>query len=308
MIQLEINHRFHGVFTALLTPMNEDESIDFESMERLIQQQLQSGIQGFYVGGSTGEGFLLTREERMEVLERVIKHVEGRVRVVAHVGSMSTKESVLLAMHAETSGADAVSAVMPFYYKVREEEVRFHYETIMSAVKLPMIIYHYPGATGVQLPIRFYSELSQNPRCLGVKFTSLNLFEMQQIREACGESFLIWNGHDEVFSGGALMAANGATGSTMNIMPQLYTSMYRAILNEDWKVVRQHQIQANTIIAHMLQFDVIPYEKEVLFAQGVIASPTVRMPLRKLTSAERQVIRAFAQQNEVLKSHIVGHD
>lgn len=291
---------FHGIFTALVSPMEEDGKLDLASLRRLVRHQLEQGIHGFYVGGSTGECFLLTREERKQLLETVIACVEGKATVIAHVGSMSTDEAIELAKHAESVQADAISAVVPFYYKIASAEIKRHYESIMQAVRLPMIIYHYPGATGVQLTIPFYEEMAKHSQCIGVKFTSLNLFEMQQIRAKCGDDFLIWNGHDEVYAGGALVAANGAIGSTFNIMPGIFTRMYEATCGNRWDEVRVLQSLANDVIAHLLHYDVIPYEKQVLHAQGMIRSPAARQPLKQFTQEERAEIRRFALTNEAL--------
>lgn len=297
---------FRGIFTALLTPMYENGAIDFDSLTRLVEHQIEQGIHGFYVGGSTGEGFILTSEERKQVLEVVVRAAAGRVTIISHVGCISTMESIKLAMHAELQGVDAVSAVVPFYYKVSMKEIREHYEAIMAAVSLPMIVYHFPGATGVSLSMDFYEQMSRNPQCIGVKFTSLNLFEMQQIRARCGQDFLIFNGHDEVYSAGAYAGANGAIGSTFNMMPGLFAQMYELIVSEDRPLmssIQSMQAEANETIAHMIQYDVIAYEKYMLYLQGILATPTVRQPLKQFTTEEREQIESFYAQSEVLKRY-----
>ncbi|WJH36029.1 dihydrodipicolinate synthase family protein [Paenibacillus sp. CC-CFT747] len=275
-------------------------------MARLVEHQIRQGIKGFYVGGSTGEGFLLTSEERCRVLETVVGAAEGRVTIISHVGCIGTRETIRLAKHAEGQGVDAVSAVVPFYYKVSVNEIREHYEAVMEAVSLPMLVYHYPGATGVSLSLDFYEQLSRHPRCLGVKFTSLNLFEMQQIRARCGKSFLLYNGHDEVYLGGAYAGSDGAIGSTFNMMPNLFTSMYETVSSEERPVMaalQERQAEANGVIAHMLRYDVIPYEKYMLYLQGVIAAPAVRGPLKSFTAEERKQLEAFYEASDVLRRH-----
>ncbi|MDF2720056.1 MAG: N-acetylneuraminate lyase, partial [Paenibacillus sp.] len=218
--------RLNGIYTALLTPMDERAEIDYGSLEALVRHQLSHGVQGFYAGGSTGEAFLLTTRERMELLEAIIGYTAGKAKVIAHTGGIGTRESIELARHAESAGADAVSAVVPFYYKSGIQEIRAHYHAIMSAVNVPMIVYHYPGATGVSLTLDFYESMAADPHCLGVKFTSMNLFELQQIRARCGADFLLMNGHDEVYAAGAMMGADGAIGSTFNMMPSLFAEMH----------------------------------------------------------------------------------
>ncbi|TNJ66647.1 dihydrodipicolinate synthase family protein [Paenibacillus hemerocallicola] len=292
-----------GIYTALLTPMDERGEIDFESLGALIRHQLAHGVQGFYAGGSTGEAFLLTAKERMELLEAVIGYTAGKAKVIAHTGGIGTRESVELARHAEKAGADAVSAVVPFYYKPGIQEIRDHYRSIMSAVSVPMIVYHYPGATGVSLTMDFYESMAADPQCMGVKFTSMNLFEMQQIRARCGPGFLIMNGHDEVYAAGALMGADGAIGSTFNMMPSLFTDMFARAESGRWDALPELQTQANEVIGHMLQFDVIPYEKYVLYLQGVLRTPTVRSPLKRFTGEEEARIESFYSGNPLLVRH-----
>ncbi|AZS17903.1 dihydrodipicolinate synthase family protein [Paenibacillus lutimineralis] len=295
-------HDFKGVYTALITPMHEDGSIDRESLARLVWHLQAQGIKGFYVGGSTGEGFILSTKERQEVLETVVRAAEGKSTIIAHIGSIGTEASIALARHAERQGVDAMSAVVPFYYKTTVEQIKEHYNAIMAAVPLPMLIYHYPGATGVQLSMDFYEEMARHSQCIGVKFTSLNLFEMQQIRARCGDRFLIFNGHDEVYAAGALTGADGAIGSTYNMMAPLFIRMFQEAERGGWSKLPALQAEGNEVIAHMAQFDVIPYEKYICYAQGIIRSPRARQPLKQLTDVETAVIRTFYEKTVVLKA------
>lgn len=294
--------RYRGIFTALITPMNEDDSIDHASLYQLVKHQQTLGVQGFYVGGSTGEGFLLKHEERKAVLETVVRAAAGESTIIAHIGTISTQESIELAQHAKEQGVDAISAVVPFYYKTSIAQIQTHYESIMAAVDLPLIIYHYPGATGVSLSMDFYELMSRHPQCIGVKFTSLNLFEMQQIRARCGEAFLIYNGHDEIYAAGALTGADGAIGSTYNMMAPLFVEINRYAEIGSWQALPALQAEGNAVIAHMLNYDVIPYEKYISFLQGTIASYKVREPLKQLTEEERSAIRSYYESNGTLTS------
>jgi N-acetylneuraminate lyase len=295
--------RLRGIFTALVTPMDEDGRLDLQSLERLVHDQIEQGVDGFYAGGSTGEAFLLSGEERKQVLETVVRCARGRAAVIAHIGCIGTAESIRLAEHAERLEVDAVSAVVPFYYKLSEQDILAHYEAIMDAVSTPMIIYHYPGATGVRLPLDFYERISRHPRCIGVKFTSHALFDMQQIRARCGRSFLIFNGHDEVYASGATAGADGAIGSTFNMMPGPFIRMHRLIAGgaAAWPQLQALQAEANEVIAHMMRYAVIPYEKYMLYMQGILKSPAVRRPLRDFTAREREELEVFYRNNPTLR-------
>ncbi|MEF3302094.1 4-hydroxy-tetrahydrodipicolinate synthase [Paenibacillus sp. GYB003] len=294
---------FKRIYTALLTPMHENGNIDFDSLHRLVRHQIEQGIAGFYAAGSTGEAFLLSMQERKDVLEAIIGSAAKRATVIAHTGSIGTRESVELAAHAETIGADAVSAVVPFYYKPDIQELLAHYRAIMNAVRIPVLIYHYPGATGVSPTLDFYEQIAREPQCLGVKFTSMNMFEMEQIRARCGDDFLLFNGHDEVYAAGALMGADGAIGSTFNMMPKPFLDMFAMLSEKRWEEARGLQRQVNAVIGHMLRFEVIPYEKYVLHLQGVIRSSAVRLPLKQLNEAEKKRIADFYQATSLLLRH-----
>ena len=295
------NEKYKGIFTALVTPMHENGEIDGNALERLVEHQIALGVNGLYVGGSTGEGLMLTVEERQSILETVVKRNAGRVSVIAHIGQISTQESIRLARHAEALGVDAISAVAPFYYKLSRDDIKRHYLSIMDAVASPMIVYHFPANTGVSLPPDFYGQLAQHSHMLGVKFTSYNLYELEQIRAGCGEGFIIMNGHDEVYAGAAVMGATGAIGSTFNIQLSLFRDMQQHIRHERWSEVGRLQAKANAIIAHMLQYDVIAYEKYMLFLQGVIPCAKVRQPLLQLAASDQAAIRQFYDNNETLQ-------
>jgi len=151
------------------------------------------------------------------------------------------------------------------------------------------------------LSLDFYEEMAGHPQCLGVKFTSMNLFEMQQIRARCGDDFLIYNGHDEVYAGGVVMGADGAIGSTFNMMPHLFSEIFAKAVRGEWNALPGIQAQANEVISHMLRYDVIPYEKYICYLQGWFKTAKTRQPLKQLSMTERGEIERFYLQNQVLQ-------
>lgn len=293
--------QFAGMYTALVTPQDEHGKLDLASLERHVQRQIACGVHGFYVAGSTGEAFLLSERERQELLEAVIGFTGGRAKIIAHIGAIGTDETIRLAAHAREAGADAISALPPIYFKFRPQEIKAHYEAVMARVDLPLIVYNNPANTGFNLTPDFFADLARNPRCLGVKFTSLNLYELQQIRARCGEEFLIYNGHEQVYAGGALMGADGAIGSSFNVMPRHMVDMYDKLRQGDWDSALPHQIRANELLTHMFRYDGIAFLKRILYLQGVLRHPHSRMPLRRLTDAEEAEIASIYEQCELLR-------
>ena len=135
---------FKGVIPAVLTVFDQEENIDEVGMRQLISHLIHKGVHGLYLTGSTGEGFTMSPEERMQVVEIVMDEVAGRVPVVVHVGAIGTKLSIELAKHAERVGADGISSVPPFYWRFSEDQIVKYYEDIARATSLPMIVYNVP--------------------------------------------------------------------------------------------------------------------------------------------------------------------
>ncbi len=207
-----------GVMPALLTPFDQQQRLDKESLRRLVRFNISQGIDGLYVGGSTGEAFIQSCAEREEVLEIVAEEAKGKVTLIAHVGCVSTAESQQLAAAASRYGFDAVSAVTPFYYPFSFEEHCDHYRAIIaSAEGLPMVVYNIPALSGVRLSLEQISTLVTLPGVGALKQTSGDLYQMEQIRRAHPD-LVLYNGYDEIFASGLLAGADGGIGSTYNIM------------------------------------------------------------------------------------------
>lgn len=292
--------RMRGIIPALLTPFDENGRIDASATRKLLRHLLDKGVSGFYLCGSTGEGFLQSLEERKSFLELVLSEVQGEVPVISHTGTMDTASSVDLTKHASKVGADAVSAVAPFYYRHGREQIKGHYLDIANAADVPLIIYHFPAVTGVQASAEFYGELASHDRIIGVKFTSVNGYELQQLISACGPDFLVFNGPDEVLLSGLSFGCVGAIGSSYNIMPTLFVKLYDAFIQGDLQLAHSLQVQANRVITQLLKYDFIAFEREILRLQGIdIGLP--RKPIQQLTEEQRQNIREIATQFSFLE-------
>lgn len=133
-------NKYNGIIPALITPYTKEGKINEKSLEKLVKLNLDKGVNGFYVGGSTAEAFMLSLEERKYLLDIVSDTAKGQATIINHVGCISTDEAIELAKHAEKVGADAISAIPPFYYKFSYEEIKNHYLDIVNSVNLPMII------------------------------------------------------------------------------------------------------------------------------------------------------------------------
>nr|MCD4242494.1 dihydrodipicolinate synthase family protein [Escherichia coli] len=162
-----------GIMSALLTPVDAEQKLDQDSLRRLTRFNIEQGIDGLYVGGSTGEAFVQSVQERESVLEIVADEAKGKLKLIAHVGCVSTNESQSLARAASRLGYDAVSAVTPFYYPFSFEEHCEHYRAIIDAADgLPMVVYNIPALSGVKLSLEQISTLVTIPGVRALKQTS----------------------------------------------------------------------------------------------------------------------------------------
>ena len=220
-------NRFHGVYPALVTPVDDRGNIRTGALRDLMEWHLEVGVDGFYIAGGTGEGLLLTQDQRRALTEATVRAADGRAPIIVHVGHVSTRAAVDLARHAASAGADAVSAIPPIYYGTDPASIVGHYTAIASATPLPLIVYHIPAATHSRMTVGLMTELLRLPTVKGIKFSDYNHFLMRQIG-LLGSDLLVYSGNDEVFLSGLVMGAKGGIGLTYNFMPQLFVGIYQA--------------------------------------------------------------------------------
>lgn len=244
--------KFKGVFVALNTIYDEDDSINIEEIQKLIKVYKSKGVRGVYVCGSTGEGFLLSTEERMLVAQAVKEAAGEDFTVIVHVGCAGTKESIKLAKHAEKIGIDAISAVPSVYYRLSPQCVEKHWNGIIESTDLPFIIYNIPQLTGFHLPLDLFERMANNPKVIGIKNSEEPVYNMERYRTIAGENFVIFNGSDEQYLGGRLMGANAGIGGTYGVMPELFVELDRLINNNEIEKAKTLQYKINEIIFDLL--------------------------------------------------------
>lgn len=260
--------KFKGLFSALLTPFNEDGSINFDSLEKLVEFNLQNGIDGFYVGGSTGEGLLLSPEERMQVFECVKKANKGSATLIAHVGTICTLDAIKMTKKAEELEYDAISAVAPYYYGFTLDAVLGYYNDIVNSTSLPMIIYNFPNSGGFSLTKEIANKLFENEKFIGIKHTSGDMFTLNQFK-TLNREIVVYNGFDETLLAGLSMGADGAIGSTYNFMGKKFKKIMNCFNSGEIETAKALQNEANEIICEMIKYGVFQSEKAILTEMGI---------------------------------------
>ncbi|WP_417310990.1 dihydrodipicolinate synthase family protein [Devosia sp.] len=235
-----------GVLPALVTPFDQDEAFDEGRMRSIVDFLVGRGVNGLYIAGSTGEAFMMSPEERKRVLEVVVDEVKGRIPVIAHVGAISTYHSADLARHAEKVGADALSAVPPFYWGFTHDQIVGYYRDITAATGLPMCAYNVPlaGLFGFDLIKR----LAEIPGVEGIKYTAPTHSEIMRIKAEIGSDFVIYSGADEMAMSGMAFGADAIIGSFYNTIPEVYLALLEAMAAGDLKHAEELQATANAII------------------------------------------------------------
>lgn len=279
---------FHGLISAMVAVFDEQETIDVERTKSLVDFQLDHGVKGFYLTGSTGEAFLMDAAERNVIVDTVIRHVNGRVPVVVHVGDIGTKKSIALAEYAYKAGADAISSLPPFYWRFSSSDILGYYRDISKSTPLPMIIYNIELAGIMSGDALLKIAALDNVK--GLKYTARTHDELLYLKDRLGHDFMIYSGCDEMALSGILSGADGIIGSFYNVIPDIYALMYRCIDAGDMRQAAHYQKIAVLIIREALQYDFISAIKVMLGWRGIDAG-FCRRPFQTYTQEDMAPLR-----------------
>ncbi len=278
---------YKGIYTALLTPFDKNDKINRTELEKLVRHNLKMGVKGFYVCGSTGEAFLLTTEERKEVM-KIVKETAPDATLIAHIGSVDEREATDLALYAEELGYNAISSVTPFYYKFSFDEIKNYYLRLANATSLPMLVYYIPAFSGVNMGVGEISQFLNNDKFLGVKFTSNDFFTLEQCKTNFPQK-IVFNGYDEMFLSGLSMGADGGIGSTYNFLADKFVKIQKLFSENKLSEAQQLQREVNRIIVILCNIGVMQAEKEVLNQLGLDFG-ICRKPFGEVTEAQKELI------------------
>ncbi|MBI5305680.1 MAG: dihydrodipicolinate synthase family protein [Chloroflexi bacterium] len=279
-----------GIIPAFLTPLTPDDRVDTNGLCELVEFLIGSGVNGLYLCGSTGEGLLLTEDERRLVVETVVRQVAHRVPVIAHVGAIATSVSERLAQHARACGADAVASIPPFYYNAGQTGIATHYQRIAAATQgLPLYIYNIPEATQVQLSAALIANLFKTQTIQGLKYTSYDMLTLRDIMETC-PGLNVLSGPDEMLLPFLVMGVQGGIGTTYNCMPRLFLELYAAWQCGNLKRAQELQFQIDRIILVIAQYGVIAATKAAMRFHGVECGMP-RTPLVALNEEQQAHLR-----------------
>jgi len=281
---------FTGTCPALVTPFDENGSINFDVLAQQIDRQIEGGVDAVCICGTTGETSTLSIREHISAVEFCVKHVNHRVKVIAGAGSNDTSAAVYLSQHAQDSGADALLIVTPYYNKASQLGLVKHYEYIADRTETPIILYNVPSRTGVCFKAETYQILSQNPKINGVKEASGDFSLLAHTRYLCGDDFYIWSGNDDQVVPMMALGAKGVISVASNIIPEVMVDISSLCLDGNFESASKIQIQYMDFIDSLfIEVNPIPV-KSAMNLLGLEAGP-LRLPLCDMVPANLEKLK-----------------
>ena len=289
--------KYHGIIPAFYACYDAKGEISPQAVRDLTQYFIDKGVQGLYVNGSSGECIYQSVEDRKIVLENVMAVAKGKLTIIAHVACNSSKESQILAAHAESLGVDAIAAIPSIYFRLPEYAIADYWNEISAAApNTDFVIYNIPQLAGVALTPSLYREMLKNERVIGVKNSSMPVQDIQTFASIAGPEKLVFNGPDEQFLAGRLMGAAGGIGGTYGAMPELYLRLNQLIENKELEQAKELQYALNDIVAKLCSCHGHMYAviKAVLKINEGLELGGVRSPLSNLIESDQPAVEEAA--------------
>ena len=281
---------FSGSHVALITPMFADGQVDYPSLKRLLDYQLENGTDGLIIMGTTGEAATISFAEQIDVLQYVLVHVQGRIQVIAGNGSNSTAEAVEKTKVLSALPIDGFLTVTPYYNKPTQQGMLAHFKAVAGATEKPVLLYNVPGRTGVDLLPATVAELSKVPNITGIKEATGSLTRLKELQALVGADFALLSGDDASACDFLLQGGHGVISVTTNIAPKAMALMIKAAR------------AGNTAAAQALDKTLQPLHRDLfiesnpipskwaLLRLGLISSDFARLPLTQLEPIHQSVI------------------
>lgn len=291
--------KLQGLVAATLSPLDEKGNIKPNLIDRLIDRYVLHQVNGIYICGSTGEGISLSTKKRKELAEAYTKAAAGRLKVIVHVGHHSIEEAVDLAGHAQSIGADAISATAPSYFDINSEFqlAKALQPMTEKAPDLPFYYYHIPSKTNIDVSMVRFLEISGEllPSMAGIKYTSLKLDELQTCINRFNTKYQILYGFDELYLYGLVAGSEAMVGSTYNLMAPLYHKIRESYLKGELERANQYQQEAIDIINVIISYPLIPSLRYCMKLIGFDCGPAL-LPHTSLTKAEGNELKSRLEE------------
>ncbi|WP_026677599.1 2,4-dihydroxyhept-2-ene-1,7-dioic acid aldolase [Fictibacillus gelatini] len=296
----EMKVKLRGSVAPIITPFHEDESIDFETLESLIDWHIESGSHGISVTGTTGEPGSLTVDERVQVMEKAAKAVNGRVPFVPGTGSTNHKETLFLTKKAQEIGADAALVIVPYYNKPSQHALYKHFKTVADSVDIPIIVYNIPGRTAVNMEVKTLARLKEDcPNIIGVKESNKDFEHVNRVLLNCGRDFLLFSGIELLCYPMLAIGGAGSISATANVLPKKVAEMHDAWFEGD--VAKALELHYELMPLNDVLFkDTNPAPLKAALGMMGRITPKLRMPMDLPTEELQKEIRDVLTSYDLL--------
>ncbi len=287
--------RLQGTWTALITPFNEDMSVDFDALDKLIDFQLENGVNGLLLLGTTGEAPAMTEDEREKVIRFGIEKIAGRVPVMVGTGTNNVERSIRATNRAKEFGADFALVITPYYNRTTQEGVYQFFKQIVENTDIPIVLYNVPSRTGMNLEPKTTARLAHDfQRIVGIKEATGNLVQVTKILKDAPDDFVLLSGDDDVTIPIMAATGKGVISVTSNVAPRAISQMVKAWQEGDYpKAVKANQHLSDLNSAMFMVTNPIPV-KDALWQMGMIKR-VYRLPMWRLSEQKS------SQLSEILK-------
>ena len=274
---------FKGTATALITPFTSD-GVDFDSFDRILDDQLSGGVDAVVVLGTTGEPATMTAAEKKAVIEFAVKKLKGKLPVIVGTGANSTSAATEMSVLAESLGADALLLVTPYYNKATQQGLIAHFRTVADAVHTPIICYNVPGRTGVNMLPATFAELAEHPNIAAIKEASGNMEQIEEAIRLTEGKAVVYSGDDGITIPVMAMGGMGVISVVSNAAPRFTAEMTSAFLSGDLKKAAKMQLDMLPLVRALFsEVNPIPVKKAMQL-RG-LCNGTLRLPLTEMTAA-----------------------
>lgn len=286
---------FTGSGVAIITPMNEDGSINFDTFGKLVDFHLQNSTDAIIVCGTTGESATMSDEEKISAIEFVIKRTNGRIPVIAGTGSNDTEHALKLSLAACEAGADGLLIVTPYYNKTTQRGLVKHYQYIADRVSKPIILYNVPSRTGLCFTAAAYKELSMHPMINGVKEASGNFSLIAETFALCGDDLNIWSGNDDQIVAIAALGGCGVISTVANVIPMETHNIASLAVNGDFREAAKLQLKyLNLINSMFIEVNPIPVKTALGLMEYEVGG--LRLPLCEMSDANLEKLKTAMKE------------
>ena len=293
------NTLFKGIATAMVTPMTA-QGIDFDALARLIEFQIENGINALIPTGTTGESATLSPEERKEVIRFTLRRVDGRVPVIAGTGTNDTRFVLDFTRFACDNGADGVLVVTPYYNKSTQGGLIAHYTAVADASDKPVILYNVPSRTGCNLLPETVSVLADHPKICGIKEASGNMSQVMDLFATCGDRLDIYSGEDGLIQPMMAMGGMGCVSVLSNVMPRETVALADRMFAGDFAGAAKLQCKLLPLI-HSLFSEVNPIPVKAALSEMGFCENYVRLPLVPMTEKNKEIMLNHMRELGVIK-------